>query len=562
MRTGGELLVAAGLSSRTGRRADNQDFVASYLGTPAERVTHGAIAVLADGVGGAKGGRVAAELACRCFIEFYLSQPETIGIAANADGALRPYNAWLHAIGGADPALTGAATTFAAVILRGREAHALHVGDSRVWHWRDGGLTQLTEDHAGARPDQRHVLYRAVGMEPGLRLDHAVQPLLEHDRLLITSDGVHGVLSARVLSRLLAARGAAEEDSGAITAAALAAGSTDNASAIILDVLAVPGADHAGLAAVAADLPILPPPAIGDSVDGFKLDRLLSDGRYSRLFAASAHDGSVLVLKFPKPALLSEHGARLAFTRESLIGAGVRNAYVAEVLAIPRDRQSRLYVALRFYQGETLETRIGRGPLPYAAGLAIAAGIARGVASLHRLRIIHRDIKPDNVLLTPSGPRLLDLGVAGLPDVQEFADDEIPGTPSYMAPEMYDGETGNEATDQFALGVTLFRAFTGRYPYGEVEPFSRKRFHAPENPIGLRPDMPAWLAATLRRAVAIRPEDRFGDVLELLEAIERGSARAAPLSRRRPLIERDPVRFWQVVSAVLAIALATALVAR
>ena len=532
-----ELVVAAGLASRTGRRPDNQDFCAARIGTARERASHGAIAVLADGVGGTKGGRIAAELLCRQWIEAYLCQPETLGLAVCADRALAPFNRWLHAQGRADEAMEGAATTFAAVVLRGREAHALHVGDSRIWHFRDGALTQLTLDHSLSHPDQRHVLYRAVGLEPAVRLDRSVQLLSVHDRLLITSDGVHGALSQAALVRLLSTRGSAEYDAQAIVEAALAAGSADNASAVVLDVVALPEPNQAGIDAIAAALPIPPPPKLGDCIDGFRLDRLLSEGNHSRVFLATGPDGGACVLKFPKPAMLSERAARLAFSRESLIGAQVHSPYVAEVLAIPPERQSRLYVAMPFYPGETLEARLRRGWLSYESGLILAAGLVRGVAALHRRGIIHRDIKPDNVLLTPR-PLLLDLGVARLPHVEEFADAEIPGTPGYMAPELYNGAPGDAATDQFALGVTLFRMFTLRAPYGDIEAFARPRFIRPTDPASLRPDMPAWLAATLERAVAVRPEDRFADLLELLDAIEGGSALAIPVARRRALVER------------------------
>ena len=78
--------------------------------------------------------------------------------------------------------------------------------------------------------------------------------------------------------------------------------------------------------------------------------------------------------------------------------------------------------------------------------------------------------------------------------------DEIPGTPSYLAPEMFGGNAGDEATDQFALGVTLWRLFAGRYPYGEIEAFTRPRFGRLEPPSHWRPEIPAWLDALLLRA--------------------------------------------------------------
>ncbi|HEX7873029.1 MAG TPA: protein phosphatase 2C domain-containing protein [Sphingobium sp.] len=560
MKPEGRLQVAAGHASEQGQRADNQDFVGIYAATETERARHGMIAAVADGVGGHKGGRVASELAVRALIEGLYDQPDTIGPAAAVQRVMAPYNRWLAAMGRTDT-LAHAATTFTALVMKGRRAHVCHVGDSRAWHYREGRLTLLTEDHTRSHPDQKHILYRALGIEERLRLDHHEIVLAEHDRLLLTSDGVHGSLSPKRLEKLLGVRNSAESDAVAIVDAALSAGSADNASAIVLDVIALPAIDHDSVAGDIARLPILDPPAEGDSVDGFRLDDLLSDGRYTRLFRATdTVSGQTLVIKFPKPALLSESGARLAFAREMLVGSRVSSPFVAGVVAVPPDRQTRLYGVQPFYEGETLEQRIARH-VSLKDGLDIAIKLTRAVAALHRLDIVHRDIKPDNVLLLPDGGlKLIDLGVARLPRIDEFANDEIPGTPSYLAPEMFGGNPGDGGTDQFALGVTLWRLFARHYPYGEVEPFSRPRFRRPAMPSTHRQELPAWLDSILMRSVAIDPDERFGDIIELLRALEGGAAVARVQQGFVPLIERDPVRFWQVVSLLLTIALIVALV--
>jgi serine/threonine protein phosphatase PrpC len=558
------LEVAVGFVSLAGRRPDNQDFGAAWLAPERDRARFGMAAAVADGVSGARGGRLAAEAVVRGFLDGYYSQPETIGIAAAGERVLAALNGWVHAMGRTDPALTGCATTFTALVLRGRQATTLHVGDSRAWLFHDGRLTQLTEDHVHSHPDQRHVLIRAIGIEPAVRIESRSHELATHDRLLLTSDGVHGVLSARAIARLLEARGSAQADAEAIAAAALDAGSRDNVTALLIDVTAVPPPDRDALAAFAGDLPIEAPPRPGDRVDGFTLRAVLSDGRYTRVFIADdTASGEACVLKFPKPALLSESGARLAFLREMLIGARVDNPYVGRTLKLAEDRQSRLYVAMPYYEGETLEARLTRGPVPIRTGVQIGAHLARGVSALHRLGIIHRDIKPENVILTAeAAPKLIDLGVARLPKLEEFAESEAPGTPSYMAPELFRGAAANEASDQFALGVTLYRLFTQAYPYGEIEPFTHPRFQRPASPSKIRADMPAWLEAVILRTIDADPANRYADTTELIAALEAGAARAVGRLPPQPLIERDPVRFWQAMAALLALALLASLLLR
>ena len=247
------------------------------------------------------------------------------------------------------------------------------------------------------------------------------------------------------------------------------------------------------------------------------------------------------------------------------MGARVHSPFVGEAIDLSADRQSRLYVAMPYYAGETLDQRVRRRPaMAIDDGVSVAARLARGIAALHRLHIIHRDIKPDNVILTEDGGlRLIDLGVARLPRIEDFTDSEVPGTPTYMAPELYEGEHGSEASDQFALGVTLYYMFTGRYPYGEVEAFSRPRFEAPTPPSRYRPDMPAWLDAALLRAVAVNPDDRFGDIVELLRILEDGGSRAVG-ARHRPLslYDRNPLLFLKVLCWGLLVLLIASLATR
>ena len=553
MAAGRSLQVALGFATETGKRARNEDYVAACLGPPWKGANGGVAAVVADGVGGHKGGREAAETAVRSFIDGYYSLPETLGVARAAARALESANSWIHAQGCADPQLESMCCTFSAVILSRRRCHVLHVGDTRVYRLSEDRLERLTTDHVAGRGDLAHVLNRAVGIENSIRFDTAAVGLRQHDRLCICSDGVHGVLDDRALRAILAGRDPPETTAQALVEAALAAGSSDNATALVLDVLDLPPADRDELTGSIAALPILDLPASGDAVDGFMLGRMLSDGRYSRLFRA-VEGGREVVLKFPHPRVATEGSYRLAFVREAYVAARVRSLWIGEIIELDAGRQSRLYSAMPFYDGETLEARLLRAPRPgLAEGIAIAARLARAAAVLHRAGIIHRDIKPDNVILLPGGGlRLVDLGVARVPQLEDFPAADIPGTASYMAPELFRGASGDEHSDQFALGVTLYRLFANAYPYGEIEPFSRPRFGKPAPLARHRPDLPAWLDAVIARALSVDPAQRFGDAIEFAHELENGASWAGPAAApRRSLYARNPLLFWQGCSALL-----------
>ena len=152
--------------------------------------------------------------------------------------------------------------------------------------------------------------------------------------------------------------------------------------------------------------------------------------------------------------------------------------------------------------------------------------------------------------------KLIDLGVVRVPGLEEFPPEAIPGTPAYMAPEMFTGEAGNEATDIYALGVTMFRAFTGEFPYGNPDATSPPCRRRPKELSALRPDLPAWLQAVLGRAIAADPAERFRDVSEFALEMEAGPARTpAQVPRPPTLYERAPVQVWQAVAALLGLAL-------
>jgi serine/threonine protein phosphatase PrpC len=558
------IMVEVGDCSLPGSRARNEDYAACYLGTGPERLATGMIAALADGMGGAKGGRVAAELSVRGFIDATLGQPATAGIARIGSRAADAINRWVHAIGRTDPELNGMACTLSALVLCGTRAHVLHVGDSRVYRLRDQKLTLMTRDHTLGAPGTSHALTRAVGAQDILRVDHGVETARVHDRYLLCSDGVHGALSQQQILATLCRRAAPRETASQLVSEAAATVNADNATAIVVDILHLPATQYADLELAFADRPLRTTPGVGETIDDYALTELLGDGPYTRVFRAlDKVEGRSVILKFPKSRPGLDEMLRTALLRETWIASHVRSPFVTEAIEPPVERRSCIYGVLPDYAGETLELRLlRRPPVSLSAGLDIAIKLAKATAALHRAGVVHRDIKPENVILQPGGGlKLIDLGVARLPHLEEQDVASAAGTPSYMAPELFGGASANESSDIFALGVTVYRMFSGgAYPYGEIAPFSQPRFTRATPLAKHRPELPAWLDHLLARSVAIDPKARFADAVEFAFELEHGSLRAAPMSlARTSLYERDPTRFWQVVSALLFIALLVAL---
>jgi serine/threonine protein phosphatase PrpC len=559
-----EVKASVGFASETGPRKRNEDFGGAVFGPELPAPRGDVIAAISDGIGGSKGGREAAEIAVRGFLDGFSDLPETMEVRRAGAIVLDALNGWIHSQGQRDPNLTGMGCTFTALVLRGRVAHVLHVGDTRAYRLSRDRLTCLTTDHVRQGGAGRsNILTRALGVETELRLDYTNQPVAQHDRFLLCSDGVHGYLAAETIADIMRERVSSEDTARALVAAALDTGSADNCTALVLDVVGLPSAESAEIGANIAQLPLIAVPLGGETIDGFVLKVLLSEGRYTRLFGAEDEvEGGEVALKFPKPLVASVAAYRAAFVREAWVGARVTSPWLGHVIELPPGRQTCLYTVMPLYQGELLETRLTRRPaLGLEQGRQIAIKLARAVAALHRVGIVHRDIKPDNVILEREGSlKLIDFGVVRVPGLEDSAPEDIPGTPAYMAPEMFDGEPGNEATDIYALGVTMFRAFTGEYPYGNPDATSPPRRERPVALSALRPDLPAWLQAALGRAIASDSTERFRDMPEFALEMEAGPVRAPfEVQRPRTLYERNPLRFWQGVAALLALALLASL---
>lgn len=515
------------------------------------------------------GGRTASELVVRSFIDGYFDGAARRSVKAAATRSLEAINRWIHAVGQRDPDLKGMASTLTALILRGRQLHVIHVGDSRLYRLRGDRLQQLTNDHT-LGPGNLNRLARAIGADDEVRIDYIDLPNEQHDRYLLCSDGVHGGISDASLREILARRADPGDTARQLVEQAIAARVGDNATALIVDVVDLPPADLSDIEGALSMQAIGDLPDVGAVVDQFRIDEVLSESRYvTVLRATDLVDERQVVMKFPKPLEGADRPMRDAFLRERWIASRIQSPFVGEVIQLHAERQTQLYLAMPFYQGELLESRLRRRPpLSLTAGMDIALKIARGVVAIHRAGVIHRDIKPDNIILCPAVPRqptavkIIDFGVARPTTTRDIGAVSEPGTPSYMAPELFKGAQATAESDQFALGVTIYRLFTGRFPYGEIEPFTKPKFRAPPPLSSYRPDLPAWLDRTIGRAIALNPADRYGDVLELVFELENGADRASPLNVvHEPLYQRNPLLFWKVTSIVLALLLALSMYA-
>jgi len=543
------LNVAVGHSSLTGPRERNEDFCGLVTPEGDELANKGLLAALADGVGGHRGGREASEYTVRSLLCDYYATPDTWGVHRAIDKVVMALNRWILSKSARDPELAGMATTLSAIVLRGRRYYTAHVGDSRIYLLRDGELQCLTTDHNWDHPELKNVLARAVGLDSHLSLDYGEGELFAGDRFVLLSDGVWAVLQRGRLREVLLAQPDAQAAAAALTTLALAQGGDDNASAVVLDVRELPPENLRDRLESGSRLPLPPRLRVGQEIDGFVVEEILHQSRVTLLYRVRDREsGQRLVLKTLRPECADDEDEIAGLLTEEWRTRRVTSPFFPQ--AVPGTARSALYFLLTWHEGATLQQMLDAGH-HFSVAEVVQHGVRllKGIAALHRLQIAHRDIKPANIHVGSDGRvRILDLGVA-VSAGEEDRHEGNPGTPSYMAPDLFEGARASSEHDLYAAGVTLYHLLTRKYPYGEIEPFQHPHFGEPLSPTRWRPGIPAWVEDLLLKAVARDPKARFVSADEFLLALERGASRpATPRPRTSRLAGRNPLRVWRAVA--------------
>jgi hypothetical protein len=295
-------------------------------------------------------------------------------------------------------------------------------------------------------------------------------------------------------------------------------------------------------AAAPVGKPFVPPAASGlpAQVGRFRVRAEVGCGAFGRVLRA--YDPELdreVALKVPHQGLLANDKTKERFLREARAAGKLRHPNIVPVYEAGHDG-THYYIAAAFIEGQTLADRLAAGPLDFRRAAQVVQELAEALAYAHGQGVIHRDVKPVNVLLDGAGkPHLADFGLAYRHDVLTRLTQEgaLLGTAAYMAPEQAGGQSGEPlpATDQYSLGVVLYELLCGRVPFTGPIGFviashiSRK----PEPPGRVQPGIPAALQAICLKAMAKRPEHRYGSCQEMADDLRRWRE-GAPVAARRP----------------------------
>ena len=257
-------------------------------------------------------------------------------------------------------------------------------------------------------------------------------------------------------------------------------------------------------------------PMVGRTLGRYHVLALIGRGGMGTVYRA--HDERLdrdVALKFLPAHVADEAGAGQRFLVEARAAAALVHTNVCTIHEIGETDDGRPFIAMALYEGETLKQRLRRGPLPPREAATIARELASALRAAHAHGIVHRDVKPGNVMLASDGlTRLLDFGLAQVGDASLTGTGATPGTLAYMSPEQVRGDLLDHRSDLWSLGVVLHEMLTGARPFGGdgSRAVLRAILHdAPEPLVVCRPATPPALARIVERLLHKPPGDRYPD---------------------------------------------------
>ena len=562
-----QLKLSAAQLTDAGAKDVNEDCMGIAIPDGNALIMKGAVAVIADGVSTAEAGKEASETCVQNFLSDYYSTPDSWSVATAGQKILTALNRWLYGQGQHYiEAHKGYISTLSALVLKSNTAYIFHIGDSRIYRLREGDLEQLTNDHCARITGQNAYLTRAMGMDVRLEVDFRRLEVQQGDLFFLSTDGIHDFIKRRDLTHCLrdvaSHKISQEQACQQLIDAAKNNASTDNLTCQFVSVEELPqkGLDEA--CESLSQLPFPPDLAPGQKLGGYEVEALIHASSRSQLYEVSdVVTGELYAMKTPSANYEDDPAYIERFVMEPWIGQRMDSPHVVKVTE-PKQAPQFLYYLTEYVEGQTLAQWIEGNPKPDVNRvIQITEQIVKGLRAFHRKEVLHQDLKPDNIVIDKQCQvKLIDFGSSYVMGVHEISSpilrDEILGTADYSAPELLLNEKSGFKADQFSLASIVYEMLTGRLPYGQG--FEGIRQRSDLNKLQYQPSyhhnvhVPVWLDGALRKALNFNSKQRYEALSEFVFDLNHPNSQF--LSKQHiPLIKKNPLRFWQSLSAVLFI---------
>ena len=557
-----KLSIRIGQYTDAGNKSTNKDSHGYKIPSAELCRTKGIAAIIADGVGGNEYAKQASEACVIGFLADYFSTAETWTVKKSALQVLTTLNSWLYNQGRSesDPH-RGKLSTLSALVLKSTTAHLIHIGDSRIYRLRNNQLKQLTADHKTWVSKDKSYLSRAMGADIHIDIDYSKHSIEAGDIFLLTTDGVHEYVSDVDMGYVLhMQRNNLERAAGLIALKALESNSPDNVTCQALSVDELPDQDPDEVYRELTELPFPPELNEGMIIDGYRVVRELHASNRSQLYVVRDVDtGFQFVMKTPSVNYEDDPAYIERFKLEEWVGKRVDNPHVVKVYE-PQRRRRFLYLITEYVQGVTLRQWMHDHPQPDLTEVrGLVDQIVKGLQALHRLEMLHQDLKPENIMIDVVGTiKLVDFGSIKVAGIAEIATPiervNLLGTKNYTAPEYAHNQPGTNASDIYSLGVITYQLLTGYLPYGEMpgnwknKDVAKRLYYTPA--VRYVSNLPLWVDEFLKKATHYNPAKRYSELSEFLFDFRNPSPNLT-YPERVPIIERNPLKFWQGLSLFL-----------
>jgi serine/threonine protein kinase/Tfp pilus assembly protein PilF len=277
---------------------------------------------------------------------------------------------------------------------------------------------------------------------------------------------------------------------------------------------------------------------LGSTVGHYQIVARLGEGGMGVVYRAiDLRLRRTVALKLLRPHTPQNVRAKERLLVEARAAAALDHANICTIYEVGETADDSTFIAMGFYAGETLEQVMQRGPLRLPVALGYATQIARGLSAAHERGIIHRDVKPANIIITADGVvKLLDFGIARMPDGDLSREGVTPGTLAYMSPEQATSRPIDQRADLWSLGVVLYEMCAGVRPFGgdNAGAILYAILHdSPASVSTLRPELPGRIESTIERLLAKDPARRYHDAEQLLADLVPTSDAPALVTKRR-----------------------------
>ena len=489
------------------------------------------IAVLCDGVGSAQEGASAAKKVTLHIINNFKNIPRVWSIEKAIKEFIKSINSILYTQSIHEYERPEYVTTVTVVVIKGNRLYGANAGDSRIYLLRDNKLNQLSYDHNEDGMD--NVLSNAVGISSKVEIHYFENNIEKEDKILLCSDGLYSLMSSDTLSKNI--------PNGAYNIVKKASSLVednlpDDTTAVILEVLQIDQVE------LMKNLNLQIPQKLkrGDIIDGYELT--LSLIQNDRTWVCKKNNQEYVIKFAPYEAIDNEEILDL-YIKEAWNAKRLKAGFFPKSF-IPKHRTARYYLMTKL-DGINLKQYLKKRNLSIDEAITLAKTLLSMEEYLLKFNLVHGDIKPENIIVIQrDGKRIfkvIDFGSI----TEIFSIASKAGTPSYLAPERFNGSAINERTEIFSIGVTLYQALTGIFPYGEIEPFQNPTFKNTKKLQKLNSTIPSWFESLILRAISVDENLRYSNYSYMKFELEYPEKVKPFFDKKTPLLKKDPLKFYK-----------------